>query len=88
MTRTEEIIKAADEASDEEEHLDGWEKNRCWEYFIQGAEWADETMFEKVCKWIKENIDHYIGYHFDESDTYLDDKFFEDFRKAKMEGII
>ena len=52
MTRTEEIIKAADEASDEEEYLDGWEKNRCWEYFIQGAEWADKSMLDKVCDYL------------------------------------
>ena len=25
--------------------------------FIQGAEWADKTMIEKACKWLKENID-------------------------------
>lgn len=52
MTRTEEIIKAADEASDEEEYLDGWGKNRCWEYFIQGAEWADKSMLDKVCDYL------------------------------------
>lgn len=48
MTRTEEIIKAADEASDKEGYVDGWERNRCWEYFIKGAEWADKTMLDKV----------------------------------------
>ena len=27
------------------------------ESFIEGAKWADKTMLEKVCEWIKENID-------------------------------
>lgn len=27
--------------------------------FIEGAKWADKTMIEKVCKWLKENIDAY-----------------------------
>ena len=52
MTRTEEIIKAADEASDKEEYLDGWERNRCREYFTQGAEWADKTMLDKICGYL------------------------------------
>ena len=25
--------------------------------FIEGAKWADKTMIEKACKWLKENID-------------------------------
>lgn len=25
--------------------------------FIEGAKWADKTMIDKACKWLKENID-------------------------------
>lgn len=25
--------------------------------FIDGAKWADKTMIDKACKWLKENID-------------------------------
>ena len=28
--------------------------------FITGAQWADETMVEKMCNWIDNNIDKYI----------------------------
>lgn len=91
MTRTEEIIKAADEASDEEEYLDGWEKNRCWEYFIQGAEWADKSMLEKAYKWLKENAPDYAetyGIHADGFKTYKGydiNALLEDFLKAMKE---
>ena len=43
--------------------------------FIQGAEWADETMLKKARKWIKENFKNYIGA----------DEFADDFCKAMEE---
>ena len=27
--------------------------------FTKGAEWADSTMLDRACKWLKENIDLY-----------------------------
>lgn len=48
--------------------------------FINGAEWADKTMIEKACEWIKENFVNYTGV--DVSPYYIyDDEFVEDFRK-------
>lgn len=29
------------------------------EGFYRGANWADRTMLDKVCEWLKENIDLY-----------------------------
>ena len=53
MTRKEEIelvasCHIADETSKYQEFYDG---------FIAGAKWADETMIEKVCEWLKKNRD-------------------------------
>ena len=46
--------------------------------FQEGAKWADITMINKACEWLKENIDG--GVH--PSSAY---RFVEKFRKA-MEG--
>lgn len=43
--------------------------------FVDGANWA----IDKACKWLEENADTYIGV---EGYAMLQDKFFEDFRKA------
>lgn len=48
LTRQEEIEKEAHRVS-----YNGDESTS----FILGAEWADKTMIEKACKWLKENID-------------------------------
>lgn len=48
MTREEEIEKEAHRVSNNGDEYTS---------FIQGAEWADKTMIEKACKWLKENID-------------------------------
>jgi hypothetical protein len=54
MTRREEIAKQAeitvfpwDEPQEQNKFQDG---------FIEGAKWADKTMIEKVCKWLKSHI--------------------------------
>jgi outer membrane receptor for ferrienterochelin and colicin len=46
MTRTEEIEKKAHQVSYNTDE---------YESFIFGAEWADETMIDKVCKWLYKN---------------------------------
>lgn len=28
--------------------------------FIEAAEWADATMLDKVCKWLKENVEYAV----------------------------
>lgn len=48
MTREEEIIKASYRYAKHQQKP-----------FIDGARYADKTMIDKVCKWLKENIDHY-----------------------------
>lgn len=48
LTRQEEIEKEAYRVSNNGDEYTS---------FIQGAEWADKTMIEKACKWLKENID-------------------------------
>lgn len=48
LTREEEIEKEAHRVSNNGDEYTS---------FIQGAEWADKTMIEKACKWLKENID-------------------------------
>ena len=30
--------------------------------FEEGAEWADKTMIEKACNWIKANMPNYINF--------------------------
>ena len=76
MTRREEII----------------EKAQCIEHygmqeqfaFIAGAQWADKTMIEKACEWLKENIWVYINYE-GCSGEELENDVIEDFRKAMEE---
>lgn len=46
--------------------------------FIEGAEWANKTMIEKACEWIKKEVlDDYQG--------VIWDNIVEDFRKAMEE---
>ena len=52
MTRGEEIINAASEYG----CLD---KGETLLAFTKGAKWADKTMIEKVCEWLRDNIDMY-----------------------------
>ncbi len=85
MTRKEEITIAAFKCFEEEESsavtailVVG---------FARGAEWADRTMIDKACEWLRVELDkeelHYIHVHgFDKERREI---FLEDFRKA-MEG--
>ena len=59
MTREEEIMKAARVyANGIAQHLPN--KKYCEEDFIAGAEWADRTMIDKACDWLKANLcEHY-----------------------------
>ena len=59
--------------------------------FIQGAEWADETMIEKMYRWLESNIDKYamVLHSIDgdelEERIVLTKSFKEDFIKAMEE---
>lgn len=50
--------------------------------FEKGAYWADKTMIDKVCQWIKANMPNYIN--FEEGFIYEVDMA-DDFRKAMEE---
>ena len=57
------------------------------ESFIEGAKWADKTILDNACEWLKKNIDLYA---YDSSNTHypeikLTECFEEAFRQA-MEG--
>ena len=86
MTREEEKLKAADE----------YVKNRIKEgqgrtgdvfpSYLEGAEWADSTMIERACEWLKVNKDNPLIKCEDPClSGYLTDEFIDDFRKA-MKG--
>ncbi len=77
MTREEQIEKEAKRVS-----YNGDE----FHSFIQGAEWADETIIEKMREWL-ETIDFEMEYMYS-SDGYTffdNEKFINDFRKTMEE---
>lgn len=57
--------------------------------FEAGAKWADKTMIDKACEWLKENIDLYSYNAFNTKSGYteitLTDEFETAFRQA-MKG--
>ena len=68
MTRREEIEKTANE----------FYKGDKVSTFVVAAQWADKTMIEKACEWIKKEVlDDYQGVIWDD--------IVEDFRKAMEE---
>ena len=83
MTRKEEIEQAISKNKFADFH-----KQVAYEFgFQQGAEWADRTMLDKVCKVIEEMLPNYVelNYVFDEiSVNYhkFKNNFISDFRKA------
>lgn len=81
MTREEEIEKAAQKCKWVSESLN------LQSAFTEGARWADKTMLDRACEWLKENIDLYA---YESSNTHypeikLTECFEEAFRQA-MEG--
>lgn len=61
MTREKEIEQAMKESVAETIYASGWGMTpqatdllEC--AFTKGAEWADKTMLDKVCDWLKENV--------------------------------
>lgn len=86
MTREDEIKKIAKEFAKE---IDDWEiAEDVQDAFEQGALWADETMLDKACEWLRVELDkeeerHYIHVHgFDKERREI---FLEDFKQA-MKG--
>ena len=82
MTR-EEIIrqKAISEQRDLMESCD-WRAG-----FIAGAKWADKTMIEKACDWLKENIDLYSYNAFNTTSCYTEIKLTDVFETAFRQAM-
>lgn len=53
------------------------------EIFVKGAEWADKTMIDKACEWLKENQDKYI--EIKDGKLYVKRSMVIDLRKAMEE---
>ena len=82
MTRIEEIMQQAeltvfpwDDVREQVKFEDG---------FIEGAKWADKTMIEKACEWLKEYGDDFGVPESESGRVYVDDLVCE-FRKAMEE---
>lgn len=85
MNREKEIIEAANQRTMEIfGELDDFQDRT--EGFIDGANWADKTMIDKVCEWL-EDMDFEFEYHYSEDGFVFFDKekFINDFRKAMEE---
>ena len=53
------------------------------EAFIEGAKWADKTMLDKACDWMKEQV--YQEYGGGPLERLIPDTRIEEFRKAMLE---
>ena len=89
MTRKEEIDKEANDFANTVS-VGEQEIAKTWSAFISGAEWADKTMLDRVCKVIEEMLPNYVelNYVFDEiSVNYhkFKNNFISDLRKAMKE---
>ena len=81
MNRLEQIVKAskANIKKREDEIQQVYDR---YAGFIEGAEWADNTMIDKACEWLKNNLPAAMV----RSDYYMfNGEFIKDFKKA-MEG--
>lgn len=73
MTRAEELSNAADKfTADKKDYVE-----RC--RWMDGAEWADKTMIDRACKWLKENAYFYVN---DYTGSLNDDMLVDEFRRA------
>lgn len=64
---------------------DEFTKNLCialGQAYIKGAEWADETMLNKVCEWLEDNIYDYLYINRDFNEADYKNELIEDLRKA------
>lgn len=77
MTRKEEIKEAARIRANQYSHPVEW--NDCYRHWIEGAEWADKTLLEKVCEYLASNM-RCDGYT-----TQTKAKFIQSVRKALEE---
>ena len=84
MTRKEEILSQAVKEQSQLYQPPEWRAG-----FISGAKWADKTMLDRACEWLKNNIDLYSETAFSIKSGYteitLTDEFETAFRQA-MKG--
>lgn len=80
MTREKEIYKLIDK----EMGIDNYGSLDFQVDVDYGVKYANKTMIEKVCEWLKENIDDYFTTSGGEFEEWFDDMY-EDLRQA-MEG--
>ena len=86
ISREEEIKAKAVEI--QQEYYDGYYSGHIESYqqtAIDAAMWADKTMIEKACEWLKEHGDTYTWYNEMEGESGLTDEFIGDFKKAMEE---
>lgn len=81
MTREEERKEVAKNRANQYSHPVEWYD--CYKHWIEGAEWADRTMIDRVCKFLKS----YRQETSDGSDIagVVNDKMIDDLRKAMIE---
>ena len=80
MTREEQIIEEA-----QKHGLNCMSRINYQDGFIEGAKWADKTMIEKACKWLKMSIEDYYVYDA-WRDNYIDTETLINDLKKEMEG--
>lgn len=78
MSRKEEIKKESSIFSEREAHGHQYRDLMCG--FEAGAQWADETMIEKACVWLKDNLPNWV-------DSYKEDIIIENFKKAMEDKL-
>lgn len=61
--------------------IDGMNRNPVFE---DAAKWADKTMIEKACEWIKDNLFDYPWFD-DDAPSFDENDIINDFRKAMEE---
>ena len=81
MTRREEIVKATKECREDYVGLGRYlTSDDIADAFEEGAEWADKTMIEKACQWMKEQV--YQEYGGGPLERLIPDERIADFREA------
>ena len=81
MTREEQIMKKVNEVCNDPNN--DWKST--WDLCQMIAEWADQTMLDKVCKWLEEHLLLDAPEWYVEGEKTLQEKMIEDLRKAMKE---
>ena len=87
MTREKQIAVAFDDYSDAIglSTFNDFDYINIQEAYKEGAEWADETMIEKACKWLEQHQEDYNMYDAWRGDYVNFKSLIIDFRKAMEE---